>query len=198
MQKNKFIFIYLTFFMTFVFAKNDCPRFYPMPVMDGLVVVVPIETTNEADMDCDNIPDRIDPDIDGDGFSNAEEAAAGTDPRNPKSHPPVIIDDGPKAVDDTVHRTEDGPIDIHVLDNDIGASLKLESVNAIGNSYGSFEKVGNIVRYNPIENYEGNVSFNYVVSDANGRTATGKIMVIVHYINRHPIAIDERLQKSRV
>jgi hypothetical protein len=36
-----------------------------------------------ADLDHDGIPDRDDPDIDGDGLSNAQELALGTDPRNP-------------------------------------------------------------------------------------------------------------------
>ncbi|PYM10695.1 MAG: hypothetical protein DME18_15745, partial [Verrucomicrobia bacterium] len=35
------------------------------------------------DMDHDGIPDRDDPDIDGDGLSNVQEAQLGTDPRKP-------------------------------------------------------------------------------------------------------------------
>ncbi|MBT3637087.1 MAG: hypothetical protein HN531_09120, partial [Opitutae bacterium] len=39
------------------------------------------------DLDQDGIADHLDPDIDGDGFSNAEELAAGTDPHSPASKP---------------------------------------------------------------------------------------------------------------
>lgn len=38
---------------------------------------------DQADMDHDGIGDACDDDIDGDGLSNAQEAALGTDPRNP-------------------------------------------------------------------------------------------------------------------
>ena len=49
------------------------------------VVVLP-------DMDRDGIPDRDDPDIDGDGLSNVQELALGTDPRNPDTDTDGIPD----------------------------------------------------------------------------------------------------------
>jgi len=42
---------------------------------------------NRIDLGFEDSPDR---DIDGDGFSNMEEFLAGTDPNDPKSHPPLI------------------------------------------------------------------------------------------------------------
>ncbi len=47
-----------------------------MPALDGLVVVVPIYDANitEPDLDCDGIIDSLDPDIDGDGVPNEEDA----------------------------------------------------------------------------------------------------------------------------
>jgi hypothetical protein len=68
-----------------------------------------------ADLDHDGIPDRDDPDIDGDGLTNAQEIALGTDPRNPdtdgdgipdgsdprplvKNLPPIVASDDTLAV----------------------------------------------------------------------------------------------------
>jgi sugar lactone lactonase YvrE len=46
-----------------------------------------IPTAGGLDTDGDGIPDDMDPDIDNDGFSNAVEIAAGTNPLDPLSHP---------------------------------------------------------------------------------------------------------------
>jgi hypothetical protein len=78
--------------------------------VDGQHVTNTIPVVVLADLDRDGIPDRDDPDIDGDGLTNAQEIAAGTDPRNPDTdgdgipdgvdpHPlvkniaPVVVDD---------------------------------------------------------------------------------------------------------
>ncbi len=60
---------------TFVHA-NECPKWFPMPAFDGLVVVMPIydESITGADMDCDEIVDSLDTDIDGDGVLNVNDA----------------------------------------------------------------------------------------------------------------------------
>ncbi|MBI2297333.1 MAG: DUF5060 domain-containing protein [Armatimonadetes bacterium] len=47
----------------------------------------PLDPKEWADTDGDGIGDNADPDIDGDGWSNAEEKAAGTDPANGLSFP---------------------------------------------------------------------------------------------------------------
>jgi len=58
-----------------IHAKNICPKWYPMPSNDGLVVVLPIydATITKADLDCDGIVDVYDSDIDGDGVINAHD-----------------------------------------------------------------------------------------------------------------------------
>ena len=58
--------------MTFIYANNDCPKYFPMPAMDGLVVVVPIGTKSVPDIDCDGIMDSVDPDMDGDGIPDKD------------------------------------------------------------------------------------------------------------------------------
>ncbi|MGS2717278.1 hypothetical protein ACVBE9_03835, partial [Eionea flava] len=42
------------------------------------------------DLDEDGIPDDLDPDIDGDGVSNEDEIAAGTDPRDKTEYPDIV------------------------------------------------------------------------------------------------------------
>jgi len=58
------------------YANNNCARWLPMPVLDGLVVVMPIYNVNitEPDLDCDGIIDTQDNDIDGDGVANSVDA----------------------------------------------------------------------------------------------------------------------------
>jgi len=71
----KKLFVMLVLLGTLVHA-NDCPKWFPMPALDGLVVVLPIydESITASDMDCDEIVDSLDEDIDGDGVSNALDA----------------------------------------------------------------------------------------------------------------------------
>ncbi len=51
----------------------------------GLTATNAVTVTTLADLDADGIPDRDDPDVDGDGVTNGDELARGTDPRNPDS-----------------------------------------------------------------------------------------------------------------
>jgi len=66
-----------------------------MPMMDGLHAVVPIydESITGPDLDCDEILDSVDPDIDGDGISNAVEIANGTNPLNADTDGDGVSDD---------------------------------------------------------------------------------------------------------
>jgi len=50
---------------------------------DGLTATKTVTVRTLEDLDLDGIPDRDDPDIDGDGMANLDEATRGTDPRKP-------------------------------------------------------------------------------------------------------------------
>lgn len=56
-------------------------------VADGSDNCVTTANADQADLDHDGIGDACDPDIDGDGYSNADETAAGSNPRDPASVP---------------------------------------------------------------------------------------------------------------
>ncbi len=60
---------------------NNCPKWFPMPALDGLVVVIPLydESITAPDQDCDELIDSVDPDIDGDGVANVNDVFP-TDP----------------------------------------------------------------------------------------------------------------------
>jgi hypothetical protein len=53
--------------------------------------VFPRDPTEWGDLDGDGIGDNSDPDIDGDGFLNHIEVAAGTDPWDPQSYPREVL-----------------------------------------------------------------------------------------------------------
>lgn len=69
------VFLHFVVFSTIIYA-NSCPKWMPMPSDDGLVVVIPLydESITGPDMDCDEILDAVDSDMDGDGVANGSDA----------------------------------------------------------------------------------------------------------------------------
>ncbi|WP_314851418.1 putative Ig domain-containing protein, partial [uncultured Solobacterium sp.] len=70
-------------------------RVYEIPVVvtnpDGTTVTKTIEITVQRDTDGDGNPDVTDPDDDNDGYTDVEENAKGSDPKNSNSRPAAII-----------------------------------------------------------------------------------------------------------
>ena len=70
-------------------------RKFEIPVVvtnpDGTTVTKTIEITVQRDTDGDGIPDVTDTDDDGDGYTDTDEQAAGSDPKNPNSRPAAVI-----------------------------------------------------------------------------------------------------------
>ena len=68
-------------------------RVYEIPVVvtnpDGSTITKTIEITVQRDTDGDGDPDVTDPDDDNDGYTDVEEVANGTDPKDPNSKPAI-------------------------------------------------------------------------------------------------------------
>jgi len=74
---------------------NEETRTFEVPVVvtnpDGSKVTKTVEITVQRDTDRDGTPDVTDTDDDGDGYTDAEEIAKGSDPKNAGSRPAAII-----------------------------------------------------------------------------------------------------------
>ena len=74
---------------------NEETKTFEVPVVvtnpDGSKVTKTIEITVQRDTDRDGIPDVTDTDDDGDGYTDAEEIAKGSDPKNAGSRPAAVI-----------------------------------------------------------------------------------------------------------
>ena len=74
---------------------NEDTKTFEVPVVvtnpDGSKVTKTVEITVQRDTDRDGTPDVTDTDDDGDGYTDAEEIAKGSDPKNANSRPAAII-----------------------------------------------------------------------------------------------------------
>ena len=74
---------------------NEETKTFEVPVVvtnpDGSKVTKTVEITVQRDTDRDGTPDVTDTDDDGDGYTDAEEIAKGSDPKNAGSRPAAII-----------------------------------------------------------------------------------------------------------
>ena len=74
---------------------NEETKIFEVPVVvtnpDGSKVTKTVEITVQRDTDRDGTPDVTDTDDDGDGYTDAEEIAKGSDPKNANSRPAAII-----------------------------------------------------------------------------------------------------------
>ncbi len=61
-------------------------------VTNGLTASLTVRVIALADLDRDGLPDRDDPDVDGDGLTNADESTRGTDPRRADTDADTLTD----------------------------------------------------------------------------------------------------------
>ena len=101
---------------------------------------------------------------------------------HPDNHPPV-------AEDDSAETDEDTPKDIAVLDNDEdvdGDSLSVSSFTRPAHGTVSQNSDGTL-KYTPDADFNGTDSFDYIVSDGNGGTATAKVSITVNSVDDKPV-----------
>jgi len=100
--------------------------------------------------------------------------------------------DPPAAEDDKDITTfEDTPVNIDVLSNDLepeGDTLSVVSATNLSHGTVAIES-DNTITYTPENDFYGNDSFTYTVSDGNGGTATANVYVTVDPINDAPDVI---------
>lgn len=103
------------------------------------------------------------------------------------------VNDGPTANDDAVTTDEDTPITIDVLGNDTDADGDALEITAasVPAAQGSVAIVGNELVFTPAENFNGDVTISYSVSDGNGGTDSAEVAVTVTPVNDAPVAVDD-------
>lgn len=97
------------------------------------------------------------------------------------------VNDLPVAAADSTTTNEDTPVSVNVVSNDTdedGDALSLQSVS--GALHGSVAVVSGQAVFTPEANYNGPASFDYVVSDGHGGTASGTVGVTVNAVNDAP------------
>lgn len=110
----------------------------------------------------------------------------------------------PDAMNDTATTSEDQPVDIPVLANDVdsdGDTNTITLVNGVNVSVGGpavptangsvqLVLVNGVqqLRFTPTPDYVGTASFTYTVSDGNGGTDTATVVVTVEGVNDAPVA----------
>jgi hypothetical protein len=111
----------------------------------------------------------------------------------------LAINDPPSAENDVLVVDEDSaPIDIDVLGNDTfapdtGETLLIESVT-MGSEGGRTEIRGDRVVYESESNFFGEETFDYVLGDGAGLTASATVNVTVNSVNDPPTVVEDRFQ----
>ncbi|MEQ1611897.1 MAG: tandem-95 repeat protein, partial [Hyphomicrobiaceae bacterium] len=101
----------------------------------------------------------------------------------------VAVNDAPIAVVDSVTTPEDLAVSLNVIANDSdvdGDSIQLLSATA---EQGIVSVSGGIVTYTPVSNMSGADTVTYQISDGQGGSATGTLVVIVTPVNDAPTLV---------
>ena len=121
-------------------------RKFEIPVVvtnpDGSKVTKTVEITVQRDTDGDGDPDVTDPDDDGDGYTDAEEVAKGTDPKDPTSKPTTPPTPQPTISNSTQTVIDEKPIsNIVITPGDPASTVTVDTT-----------KLPNGVTYDPTTN----------------------------------------------
>ena len=107
------------------------------------------------------------------------------------------VNDAPVAIADAFSTNENAALmlsAIQITSNDTDADddgLTLTAVSATATTHGTVSLVSGTVTYTPALNYSGAADFDYTVSDGNGGTATGHVVITVTAIGAPPNAADQ-------
>jgi|GEM_PF-2396860 len=102
------------------------------------------------------------------------------------------VNDDPVATDDTGSTLEDTLIGVFVLANDSdpdGDTLSIQSINGATN--GTAVINNGQVDFTPANNFNGQASFSYTVSDGQGGSNVGNVSITVTAVNDDPVAVGD-------
>jgi VCBS repeat-containing protein len=114
------------------------------------------------------------------------------------------VNDAPIAVADAFSTNENAMLmlaAIQITSNDTDADddgLTLTAVSETATTHGTVSLASGTVTYTPALNYAGAADFDYTVSDGNGGTATGHVVITVTAIGAPPNAADSSAVSNEV
>ncbi|AKS46067.1 Ca2+-binding protein, RTX toxin-related [Octadecabacter temperatus] len=103
------------------------------------------------------------------------------------------VNRGPDAVNDTATTDEDTPVTIDVLGNDTdpdGDDLTIVSAS-VPAAQGTVEIVNGELVFTPAQDFNGEATITYTISDGNGGEDTATVAVTVEAVNDGPDAVDD-------
>ncbi|WP_299692465.1 Ig-like domain-containing protein [uncultured Tateyamaria sp.] len=103
------------------------------------------------------------------------------------------VNDGPTANDDTETTDEDTPVTIDVIGNDEdpdGDDLTITAASVPADQ-GTVDIVNNELVFTPAENFNGEATISYSITDGNGGTDSAEVLVTVNPVNDDPVAVDD-------
>lgn len=102
------------------------------------------------------------------------------------------VNDNPVAVDDVATTAEDTSIQINVLANDTDADGDNLEITAATSTNGSHQvNNDNTLTFTPTENFHGNATINYTVSDGNGGSDNAIVSITITPVNDNPTANED-------
>lgn len=107
------------------------------------------------------------------------------------------VNDAPIAIDDALSTDEDTVLQVaasQLLSNDSDVENDSLSVLSVSNPVnGSVSLADGQISFTPDANFHGNASFEYIIDDGNGGTASALVTVAVNPVNDGPLATDDTL-----
>ncbi len=103
------------------------------------------------------------------------------------------VNDAPVANDDTDTTDEDTPVTIDVLANDTdvdGDTLTITDAS-VPVAQGTVDIVGNKLVFTPADDFVGEATISYTISDGNGGEDSADVTVTVNNVNEGPDAVDD-------
>jgi Bacterial Ig domain/FG-GAP-like repeat len=107
------------------------------------------------------------------------------------------VNDAPLAIPDTVETSEDTPLVVHVLANDVDVdpgnqlSIPLDTITQGEHGTVELNTEGTHLTYTPDANYFGNDTFNYACFDGTLESDPVSVTILIHGVNDPPLAEDD-------